>query len=122
MRTSDDAVTVPALWLEPNHPADQPVLVFLSEDGFGGEESRLAELTMKGRRVLALDVRGTGETRQHDQQGMTAAVERDYWDIYTAYMLGRSYVGMPAKMLSAVREAQRRSGRRPKSICVRRAV
>jgi pimeloyl-ACP methyl ester carboxylesterase len=109
------ALAIPALWLEPEHAADEPVLVFLSADGFAAEAAEsgsLAGLARAGRRVLAVDVRGTGETHQRRQQGMTAAVGRDYWDLYTAHLLGRTCVGMQAEdVLVAVREALRRSGR-----------
>jgi hypothetical protein len=87
--------------------------VFASEEGFSEEASdsgALDRLAKAGRRVLAIDVRGMGETRQTNQEGMTAAVGRDYWDFYTAYSLGRTFVGMQAEdLIIAAGEAQRRS-------------
>ena len=47
-----------------------------------------------GKRVLAVDVRGTGETQQSKQNKFTDAIGLDWKDVFTAYLLGRSYVGM----------------------------
>ena len=46
--------------------------------------------------VLAVDLRGTGETQQ-TAQGKFGRFGRDWVDVYTAYLLGRSYVGMRAE-------------------------
>lgn len=114
VRTADGALNIPAVWLEPAAPASAPPCLFVSSEGLHAELTaggHLDELWRSGRRILAIDVRGTGETRQTNQSGMTAAVGRDYWDIYTAYMLGKSYVGMQAEdILIALRELQRRTG------------
>ncbi len=116
-RSADGALDLPAVSLEPGQPGHAPPCVFLADDGWRdelGPGGRLEDLVRSGRRVLAIDVRGTGETRQTNEPGMTAAVGRDYWDIYTAYLLGRSYVGMQAEdILAAIREAQRRWGNQP---------
>ena len=110
----DGALVIPALWIEPSNPSTEPPVVFASEEGFAeeaGNGGALDRLARAGRRILAIDVRGTGETRQTNQEGMTAAVGRDYWDFYTAYSLGRTFVGMQAEdLLVAVRESQRRTG------------
>jgi hypothetical protein len=47
--------------------------------------------------VLAVDVRGTGETQQSKQNKFTDAIGLDWKDVFTAYLLGRSYVGMRAE-------------------------
>lgn len=108
------AIAIPALWLEPAAPSADPPVVFASEEGLGAEsgpDGALDRLAKAGRRVLAVDLRGLGETKQNAQEGMTAAVGRDYWDFYAAYSLGRTFVGMRAEdLLIAVREAQSRSG------------
>ena len=59
-----------------------------------------AQLLGKGHAVCAVDVRGSGETRQsgqtyHRGQG------QDGVDVYMAYLLGRSYVGMRAEDILA---------------------
>lgn len=114
---ADGAVSIPALWVEPDTPSAKSAIVFASDEGFSiesGSNGRLARLAEEGRRVLAIDVRGLGETKQNNQEGMTAAVGRDYWDFYTAYSLGKTIVGMRAEdLLIAVREASRRAGGTP---------
>lgn len=115
--TADGALIIPALWYEPDHPTDEPGCVFLFERGFGveaGPDGPMATLARSGRRALAIDVRGTGETEQRHQKLKVpeALTARDYLDLYTAYMLGKSYVGMQTEdVLTAVREMIRRTGR-----------
>jgi hypothetical protein len=50
-----------------------------------------------GKCVLAVDVRGTGETQQSKQGQLSEAAGSDWKDVFTAYLLGRSYVGMRAE-------------------------
>ena len=50
-----------------------------------------------GKSVLAVDLRGTGETQQSKQNKFTEAIGLDWKDVFTAYLLGRSYVGMRAE-------------------------
>jgi len=113
VRLADGGVTISARWFEPDQPNLEPVIVIVSSDGFeadSGPDGRLGTLAKAGRRILALDVRGTGATRQRNQQGAPAPVGRDYVDVYSAYMLGRSYVGIQTEdVLTAVHEALRRS-------------
>jgi hypothetical protein len=42
-------------------------------------------------------VRGTGETQQGKQGQLSGAAGPDWKDVFTAYLLGRSYVGMRAE-------------------------
>jgi len=117
VRTADGALAIPALWIEPAQFSNQPAILFLSSQGIQAEMTpggHLDGLARTGRRILAIDVRGTGETRQNNQAGLTAAVGRDYWDLYSAYMLGRTYTGMQAgDILTAVLELQRRNDNDP---------
>jgi len=50
-----------------------------------------------GKCVLAVDVRGTGETQQGKQGQLSGASGPDWKDVFTAYLLGKSYVGMRAE-------------------------
>ncbi|HEY5551016.1 MAG TPA: acetylxylan esterase, partial [Opitutaceae bacterium] len=71
------AVSIPALWIQPAADPTGPTVVFASDEGFGGlsgNSSMLVQLAKGGRRVLAIDVRGMGETKQNNQDGMAAAV------------------------------------------------
>jgi len=47
--------------------------------------------------VLAVDLRGTGETQQTGQKKLGEATGFNWKNLYTAYLLGRSYVGMRAE-------------------------
>jgi cephalosporin-C deacetylase-like acetyl esterase len=55
------------------------------------------DLIGAGRRVLAVDLRGMGETQQTTQKKFTGTTGPDWKDVFTAYLLGRSYVGMRAE-------------------------
>ena len=57
----------------------------------------IEKLLAAGVRVLAVDVRGWGETRQTRGRQLGSATGRDWPDYYKAYNLGRSYVGMRAE-------------------------
>ena len=57
----------------------------------------IEELVKAGKLVLAVDIRGTGETRQDKQGNLSGASGSDWKDVFTAYLLGRSYVGMRAE-------------------------
>jgi len=46
---------------------------------------------------LAVDLRGTGETQQTGQEYFEDHFGSDGQDVYTAYLLGRSYIGMRAE-------------------------
>ena len=64
-------------------------------------------LVKAGHRVLAVDVRGAGEMLQAKQGSLSEAAGPDWKDVFTAYLLGRSYVGMRADdMLTCARLLQ----------------
>jgi dienelactone hydrolase len=50
-----------------------------------------------GATVLAVDLRGTGETQQGPQRYFSPQFGPDGQDVYVAYLLGRSFVGMRAE-------------------------
>jgi pimeloyl-ACP methyl ester carboxylesterase len=66
------------------------------KDADAGAGGPIEQRVLRGVRVLAVDLRGTGETQQTKQPywGMIGA---DWGDVCTAYCLGRSYVGMRAE-------------------------
>ncbi|HVT73715.1 MAG TPA: acetylxylan esterase [Lacunisphaera sp.] len=101
---------LPALRLVPDHPHDGPPVVFAAGDGFHASLTaggRLDALVRSGRTVLAIDLRGTGETKQGNQHDRSEAIGTDWQDLSRAYVLGRPYVGMQAEdLLEAVRQAQ----------------
>lgn len=68
---------------------------------FDAEGGLAKTLHGKGHVVCAVDIRGTGETRQSGQRYHRGQGE-DGVDVYMAYLLGRSYVGMRAEDILAV--------------------
>jgi len=96
--TPEDGVHLPGLLFEPES-ASRSVL-YIHE---AGKETDAAvggpmdDLVRAGRRVLAADLRGTGETQQASQRKFTGTTGPDWKDVFTAYLLGRSYVGMRAE-------------------------
>jgi pimeloyl-ACP methyl ester carboxylesterase len=104
----EEGIVLPALLFTPDKGPAGRVIVYLHEggkgaDGFDG--GRIEQLTLGGARVLAVDLRGTGQTQQTGQHKW-ALLGPDWQDISTAYCLGRSYVGMRAEdVLTAARFA-----------------
>jgi cephalosporin-C deacetylase-like acetyl esterase len=97
----EDGIQLPALWFVPTEGASKAAVLYLHEDGKTadtGPDGPIAELLRAGKSVLAIDLRGTGETQQVGQKYFNP--ERhgpDGQDWYIAYLLGRSYVGMRAE-------------------------
>jgi len=96
----EEGIYLPALLFVPELTSPQSTVLYVHENGksadasglrsrFGGVGSPagpIEELVKSGRLVLAVDLRGTGETHGSDAK-----------DAFTAYLLGRSYVGMRAE-------------------------
>ena len=101
----EDGIYLPALMFVPGTSANKPapprgLVLYLHEQGKtaatvpGGP---IEAMVKAGKCVLAVDVRGTGETLQDKQNKFTDAIGLDWKDVFTAYLLGRSYVGMRAE-------------------------
>ncbi len=110
----EPGIHLPALLLAPNEAAKPGVCLYLDESGKaaacerGGEAE---ELALSGVTVLAVDVRGVGETEQTSQNKFSAAIGDDWEDVVAAYVLGESYVGMRAEdILVCARYARERFG------------
>lgn len=92
----DEKVVLPALLLEPKIATEKSgVVIYLNDAGKTADIAKLEEFVNAGKTVLAVDLRGLGETQavgptyfHHDQYGT------DGTDFYLAYLLGKSYVGM----------------------------
>jgi cephalosporin-C deacetylase-like acetyl esterase len=90
---------IPALLAHPKNGKPGHVTLVLDARGKHaafGPDGIATRLLDEGNSVCAIDVRGSGETRQsgqtyHRGQG------QDGVDVYMAYLLGRSYVGMRAE-------------------------
>ncbi len=57
----------------------------------------IEQLVQSGRPVLTVDLRGTGETQQTKQDKFGEVIGLDWQDVYMAFLLGHSYVGMRAE-------------------------
>ncbi len=104
----EEGIFLPALWFLPEKAKPDRVALYLHEQGKAADAApggAIERRVRAGDAVLAVDLRGTGQTQQ-DNSGHYSS---EYKDVYIAYMLGRSYVGMRAEdvLVSARYAAQR---------------
>jgi dienelactone hydrolase len=95
--TPEDGIYLPALMFVPAKNTEQSAVLYINEQGKATDTAPggpIEAMVKAGRCVLAVDVRGTGETQQGKQGQLSGAAGPDWKDIFTAYLLGRSYVGM----------------------------
>jgi cephalosporin-C deacetylase-like acetyl esterase len=96
----EEGIYLPALMLVPGKKAKQGAVLYINEQGKAADAARggpIEAMVKAGKSVLAVDLRGTGETQQGKQGQLSGATGADWKDVYTAYLLGRSYVGMRAE-------------------------
>lgn len=95
----EPAIALPALWFMPEQPKphQEPVLYVHQYGKAAGAEpdGPIERLVQAGHPVLAVDLRGTGQTQSPNGGG--SYYTREFQDVYMAYLLGRSYVGMRAE-------------------------
>lgn len=91
----EEGVVLPALVFLPKQNAPNGAVLYVHEDGKDADREEIAGLVAAGHVVMAVDVRGTGETQ--GKQGFGEYFGSDTKDVLTAYLLGRSYVGMRAE-------------------------
>ncbi|HOB75332.1 MAG TPA: acetylxylan esterase [Phycisphaerae bacterium] len=115
------------LVIRPEKDIDLPALVFRPEKHTGdvylhvsgegksahaGEGGPLEKLVLAGHLVLAVDLRGTGETQAHEAtRDFVRQFGTGWKDFFAAYLLGRSFVGMRTEDIYACVQAARRLGR-----------
>jgi hypothetical protein len=95
-----DGIYLPALMFVPKTDIKKPAVLYINEKGKAADIATgglIEAMVNTGRCVLAVDVRGTGETQQNKQNKFTDAIGLDWKDVFTAYLLGRSYVGIRAE-------------------------
>jgi dienelactone hydrolase len=99
--TLQDGIYLPALMFVPAKPSrGQSPVLYVHERGKAADAEPggpIETLAKAGRQVLAVDVRSVGETYQSKQKSSAEAVGPNGKDVDTAYLLGRSYVGMRAE-------------------------
>jgi dienelactone hydrolase len=86
----EEGIVLPALRFMPEEPKAGQAVVYLHEDGKAADASpggAIERLVREGTVVLAVDLPGTGQTKAASESG----------DGYTAYLLGRSCVGLRAE-------------------------
>ncbi len=84
----EDGIYLPALMFVPEQEPTKSGVLYIHEQGKNADAAEggpIEKLMQAGKAVLAVDLRGTGETQQ---------TNRDY---FTAYLLGRSCVAMRAE-------------------------
>lgn len=94
----EDGVHLPSLMFEPE--SVRRTVLYLHEEGKEADAAPggpIEEMTKAGLRVLAVDLRGTGETQPGTKGSLSGATGPDWKEVFTAYLLGRSYVGMRAE-------------------------
>jgi cephalosporin-C deacetylase-like acetyl esterase len=96
----EEGIYLSALMFVPAKNTEQPAVLYINEQGKAADAAPggpIEAMVKAGRCVLAVDVRGTGETQQGKQGQLSGAAGPDWKDVFTAYLLGRSYVGMRAE-------------------------
>jgi cephalosporin-C deacetylase-like acetyl esterase len=98
--TPEQGIHLPVLMFIPAAPVNKHDVLYIHEKGKAVDAEPggpIESLVKAGRRVLAVDVRGAGEMLQAKQGSLSEAAGPDWKDVFTAYLLGRSYVGMRAE-------------------------
>jgi cephalosporin-C deacetylase-like acetyl esterase len=93
-------IYLPALLFVPDKSVADSATLYLSEKGKAAEampDGPIEQLVRKGEIVLAVDLRGNGETSQTTGGYFMPYFGPDGEDVYMAYFLSRSFVGMRAE-------------------------
>ncbi|MHC4202111.1 MAG: acetylxylan esterase [Planctomycetota bacterium] len=98
--TPEDGIVLPGLLFRPGRKPTSGATLYLNARGKvaeAGEGGAIERLVRAGRVVLALDLRGIGETRGRKNPYRSQDFAQPYHEIYVAYGLGMSFVGMRAE-------------------------
>ncbi|MBW8040551.1 MAG: hypothetical protein FVQ85_11175 [Planctomycetes bacterium] len=93
----EDGIYLPALMFVPSQKSEKGAVLYLHEQGTAKDADPggpIEKLVKAGRLVMAVDLRGVGETHGVGQRYFMPYFGSDGQDFYIAYVLGRSYVGM----------------------------
>ncbi len=96
----EEGIYLPALMFVPSKENTKGAVLYLHEKGKAKDASPagpIEKLVKAGQVVLAVDIRGIGETLGTGQRYFEPYFGSDGQDVYIAYVLGRSYVGMRAE-------------------------
>ena len=101
----EPGIRLPALRFVPD-AGGRDVVLYLHGEGKqvdSGPDGPIERLVRDGREVLAVDLRGVGETQPaKGKWGYGPLFGADWEEFYMAYMLGRSYLGMRAEEILAI--------------------
>jgi len=95
----EPGICLPALAFVPDKRNGEAAL-YLHESGKHADASpggALERLAREGRLVLAVDLRGTGETQDPAKHPFAAHFGPEWRDVFLAYLLGKSYLAMRAE-------------------------
>ncbi|MHC4461591.1 MAG: alpha/beta hydrolase family protein [Planctomycetota bacterium] len=97
----EDGIYIPALMFVPKQTSSQGAVLYVHEEGKVADAApggSIEKFVRAGQVVLAIDLRGTGETQKISQRYLSFKPNfgSDWQDVFMAYLLGRSYVGMRA--------------------------
>ena len=108
-------IWLPALRFVADRPSGEISLCVHQDDkaALAAPGGTAESLVKAGQTVLAVDLRGIGETQQTKQaRGFFPGLRGDPQDVYTAYQLGRSYGGIRAEdILVCARWLAERAGK-----------
>jgi cephalosporin-C deacetylase-like acetyl esterase len=96
----EEGILLPALRFASDKPPSGRTVLYLHQDGAAADAQPggpIERLVRSGDVVLAVDLRGTGQTGPAEPRGSGIEGGPDWKDVYMAYLLGRSYVGMRAE-------------------------
>jgi len=96
----EEGIYLTALMFVPLQKTDKAAVIYLQEKGKAADAAPggpIEKMVKTGRLVMAVDVRGVGETHGVGQSYFMPYFGTDGQDFYIAYVLGRSYVGMRAE-------------------------
>jgi len=122
----EPGIALPALAFVPHKPADRPVaILYVHPEGKSANAApggSVEESVKNGFHVLSVDLRGLGETGEQKPggRGIPRYVGSNWKDLYTAYLLGTSYLAMRAEdILQCARVAAALdAGDTPRTVCL----
>lgn len=113
----EEGIVLPASLYSPKNAPAERLVLYVHERGKEADAAPggpIERLVLGGARVLAVEVRGTGQSQQSAQKIFGPLVGFDWRDVAAAYVLGRSFVGMRAEdVLVAAHHAAQGLGDRP---------
>lgn len=94
----ENGIELPALCFAPREGTPKAGVIYIHEDGKSADAAAggpIEKIVREGKLVLAVDLRGLGETQRTGQTYFRPEYHGpDGQDFYLAYHLGKSYVGM----------------------------